>query len=114
MREKGALKQILNKYESEEQDCLDMSGQPLGFDSCFTAFLALIGGLMIGLILMILEFVSGHEKSIPFLDSYGGPTPNETLDLEQMTNMLAYKNSKIEDLKLKILHLESKLHNKIA
>ena len=117
LREKGALKQIANKYESGEQVCPDMSGQPLGFDSCFTAFLAWIGGLMIGLILMILEFVSGHEKSIPFLDSYGGPTPNETLNLEQMTNMLAYRNSKIEDLKLQILHLESKLHstqNKIA
>ena len=30
MREKGALKQILNKFESGEQVCPDMSGQPLG------------------------------------------------------------------------------------
>ena len=63
LREKGALKQIANKYESGEQVCPDMSGQPLGFDSCFTAFLALIGGLMIGIIMMILEYVSGHRKS---------------------------------------------------
>ena len=111
LREKGALKQIANKYESGEQVCPDMSGQPLGFDSCFTAFLALIGGLMIGLTLMILEHISGQEKSIPYLDSYGGTSSNETLDPEQMQNMLAYKNSIIDDLKLEILHLESKLHS---
>ena len=84
LREKGALKQILNKYESEEQDCLDMSGQPLGFDSCFTAFLALIGGLMIGIIMMILEYVAGYRKSL--LDSDGGQTKTfkKTLNPEQM------------------------------
>ena len=79
LNEKGSLKQILNKYESKEQDCLDMSGQPLGFDSCFTAFLALMGGLMIGLILMILEYVSGHKNPILFWRR----TSNETLDPEQ-------------------------------
>ena len=110
MREIGALKKILNKYESGEQVCPDMSGQPLGLDSCFTAFLALVGGLMIGLILMILECLSGHEKRIPFLDFYGGQTSNETLNPEQMKIMLAYKDSRIDDLTLKISHLESKLH----
>ena len=44
MREKGALKQILDKYETGTQVCPDESGKPLGFESCFTAFLALISG----------------------------------------------------------------------
>ena len=72
--------------------------------------MALVGGLMIGLILMILECLSGHEKRIPFLDFYGGQTSNETLNPEQMKIMLAYKDSRIDDLTLKISHLESKLH----
>ena len=44
MREKGSLKQILNKYETGTQFCPDESGKPLGFESCFTAFMALIAG----------------------------------------------------------------------
>ena len=43
MREKGSLNQILKKYEAAPQVCPDSSGLPLGFDSCFTAFLLLIG-----------------------------------------------------------------------
>ena len=44
MREKGVLKQILNKYETGTQVCPGESGKPLGFESCFTAFLALLSG----------------------------------------------------------------------
>ena len=44
MREKGSLKQILNKYEIGTQFCPDESGKPLGLESCFTAFLALLAG----------------------------------------------------------------------
>ena len=46
MREKGSLQQILNKYEIGTQFCPDESGKPLGFESCFTAFLALIAGMI--------------------------------------------------------------------
>ena len=55
MREKGSLKQILDKFAPPPQFCPDLTGQPLGFDSCFTAFLILIGGLTIGLILLVIE-----------------------------------------------------------
>ena len=109
MKESGALDQIMKKYESGGQNCPDMSGQPLGFDSCFLAFLALIGGSMVGLILMGLEYLSGERKSIPYLDSYGGLIFNET-DPKQMENILNHKRSLMYDLKLEILHLESKLH----
>ena len=48
MREKGSLKQIIEKYETgTTQFCPDESGKPLGLESCFTAFLALIIGNMI-------------------------------------------------------------------
>ena len=71
---------------------------------------------MVGLVLMGLEYLSGQGKSIPYLDSYGGPTFNET-DPKQMENILNHKRSLMHDLKLEILHLEAKLHgtqNKLA
>ena len=55
MQEKGALKKILDKYQAPPQVCPDSSGLPLGFDSCFTAFLGLIGGMAIGLICFLIE-----------------------------------------------------------
>ena len=45
MKEKGSLKQILNKYETDTPVCPDGSGKPLGFESCFTAFLVLLSGI---------------------------------------------------------------------
>ena len=47
IKEKGALKQILNKYETDAPVCPDGSGKPLGFESCFTAFLVLLTGSII-------------------------------------------------------------------
>ena len=91
MKEKGALDQIMKKYKSGAQNCPDMSGQPLGFDSCALAFLALIGGVMIGLILMGMEYLSGQGKPIPYIDSYGGPKHTQ--------NILAYKNSSVYNSK---------------
>ena len=85
MKEKGALDQIMKKYKSGAQNCPDMSGQPLGFDSCFLAFLALICGLMIGLILMGMECLSGQGKSVLYLDFYEGP--------KHMENVLAHKKA---------------------
>ena len=43
MKEKGVTKQILEKYKSAPQVCPDMSGQPLGINNSFTAFLLLLG-----------------------------------------------------------------------
>ena len=46
MKETGALKKILNKYETDTPVCPDGSGKPLGFESCFTAFLVLLSGII--------------------------------------------------------------------
>ena len=43
MKEKGVIKQILEKYKGGSQICPDMSGQPLGINNTFTAFLLLLG-----------------------------------------------------------------------
>ena len=44
MKEKGALKQIFNKYQKGNPVCPDQSGKALGFESCITAFLFLLSG----------------------------------------------------------------------
>ena len=58
MKQKGILEQILSKYEPPAQKCPDSSGLPLGFGSCFTAFLALLGGASVGLAIFIVEVIS--------------------------------------------------------
>ena len=54
-KEKGAWDAIKSKYESRPQVCPNMSGMPIEFSSCFTAFLALIGGIFIAFIIMLIE-----------------------------------------------------------
>ena len=58
MRENGKLGKILKEYEVSPQVCPDSSGLPLGFESCFTAFLLLLAGMALGFILFCLEWTS--------------------------------------------------------
>ena len=53
--EKGQWDAIKNRYEAQSQVCLEMSGMPIEFVNCFTAFLAWISGLFLGLILLLFE-----------------------------------------------------------
>ena len=55
MQERGSLDQIIEKYSTPLQICPDMTGKPLGLNSCITAFLVLICGASTGLILLALE-----------------------------------------------------------
>ncbi len=82
MREKGTLKQILTKYESPPQVCPDYSGQPLGFDSCFTAFGILLLGAGFGLILYFVEWTSLQMGvKLHWMDWYGrGNVPSDGMD----------------------------------
>ena len=58
MIEKGVMKQISERYEAPLQVCPDLNGSPLGFESCFGAFLALIIGIIMGFVLMIFEIIA--------------------------------------------------------
>ena len=55
-KEKGAWDAIKSKYESRPQICPNTSGMPIEFSSCFTAFLALIGGVFVAFIIMLIEY----------------------------------------------------------
>ena len=72
MREKGSLKQILDKYESPPQVCPDYNGKPLGFGAVFTSFGILAFGLILGIVLFLLEGFSkltGKSRVHRLLDS---------------------------------------------
>ena len=64
MIEKGVINQISERYEASQQVCPDLNGSPLGFESCFAAFLALIVGLIIGFVLVIFEIIAGKVYSV--------------------------------------------------
>ena len=79
MRDKGIYQKIISKYEPGPQICPDSSGLPIGFENCFTAFLCLLGGMAIGLILFIIEYVSLHilKRHIGILESYDKTAPRK-------------------------------------
>ena len=112
MREKGALKKILKKWESPGQACPDMSGQPLGFESCFTAFLALLIGLTFGMILIMMEFISDKtELYLPGLEAYDRKD-NVDLDLEERQDYemtIHKKNLQIIKLEQQIKEMRMKV-----
>ena len=54
--EKGNWNAITNRYSPRPQICPDMSGKPIEFPNCFTAFLILICGVILAFLLFGLEF----------------------------------------------------------
>ncbi len=51
----GILDQIHKKFASPPQYCPDFSGQALGFNSCITAFLTMIAGASLGILVFLIE-----------------------------------------------------------
>ena len=93
MREKGSMKQILEKYQPPEQVCPDYSGKPLGFGAVFTAFVILCLGAGIALILFSLEIIAEtYGKQWNFLHWY---STNEeiTFDESRLKKMLIIKEN---------------------
>ncbi len=113
MGESGALKQILKQYESGGQVCPDMSGQPLGFSSCFTAFVVLLCGLAIGLALMVLECISRWTKlKFSWLEVYGRSDNVEldNMDPNNWSAIISQKNEIIFNLEARVKLLKRKIH----
>ena len=56
----------MNRYEAQPQICLDMRGMPIEFANCSIAFLTLIFGLFLGLLLLLLEHLfKSFKQSFP-------------------------------------------------
>ncbi|XP_059085839.1 glutamate receptor ionotropic, kainate 5-like [Tigriopus californicus] len=111
LRERGTTKKILEKYDSRPQVCPDYSGKPLGLNNCFTAFVCLILGLLVGLALLVIEksaqLISDFTGlSFNWLYSYGKMDPlkedqviMEDANLDFMAKVIIQEKSKrIRDL----------------
>lgn len=75
LRETGAMKKLFPKFPAQE--CPDLSGKPIGFESITSGFLILAIGIGISLIIMLFEFikntVGGKSKhGQPFEQRNGG------------------------------------------
>ncbi len=46
IKETGTLDRIKDQYKTQPQNCPDITGQALGFNQTFTAFLLFLGGLL--------------------------------------------------------------------
>ena len=53
LNENGAFEKLIKPYESEPQVCPDHSGEPINLGQCFTAFVLLLIGILIGLFLWL-------------------------------------------------------------
>ena len=60
--ERGTINQIIQRYVTTEKPaCSDTSGEPIGFDNCFTAFLVLLLGLAAGMVSLAVEVMDGNR-----------------------------------------------------
>ena len=66
--EKGQWNSINNKYAAQPQVCPDMSGSPIEFPNCVAAFLLLLCGMSLALVLLGIEYaLKPHDH---FLDGF--------------------------------------------
>ena len=65
--QKGQWNAIINKYQAQPQVCPDLSGMPIEFANCFTAFLCLIGGAFFGLMSLSIEYALKPSKFMEIL-----------------------------------------------
>ena len=102
------MKQILKKYDAQPQVCPDDSGKPLGFGACFTAFLVLISGAGVALIIFCIEMIGlAFGLNIPFLTMYGvGDMPQ--FDESNFMKILMIKDNEIMSLKNQLTRLSGK------
>ena len=82
--EKGQWNAIVNKYTARPQVCPDMSGMPIEFANCFTAFGCLVVGGILGIVVLGCEFIVkygglDHLVDIVRHDEYG----QTTLDIDK-------------------------------
>ena len=102
MEENGVISQIRNKYESQKQVCPDMSGKPLGLGNCIMAFLSLLCGIGICLILMFVECLSKWANvNIAWLDMYVRKDKTLAQNDAKIHNLMKKKINLMEKIKVK-------------
>ena len=57
LKENGALEKAMKPCEPPPQRCTDQTGEALGINNCFGAFLVMMVGIGSGLLIFVMEFV---------------------------------------------------------
>ena len=70
MEEKGITKQIMEKYDYALPTCPDRSGQPLNFKSCFTGFIPLVAGGILGILMLVIEIITNKSFDVDISKYY--------------------------------------------
>ena len=78
--EKGTWDAIQSKYEPQPQNCPDLSGMPVSWGTCFTAYMVLCGGFLLALFVLILESSIGK----PMAEKIGLTVSQDYLDYSRV------------------------------
>ena len=66
-KDRGIWKSIEDRYKNLPQECPDLSGKSVDFDSCFTAFLALLVGISFSFFIILIECQKGRLNKAAIL-----------------------------------------------
>ena len=108
--EKGAWDAIKSKYEARPQVCPDLSGMPIEFANCFTAFLALFGGICLAFLIMILECskIEGLEKLFsPNNGLYPEKLDSSMMSTEAMKKTIDNQTDIIVNLQKQLMYIKN-------
>ena len=107
--EKGQWNNINNKYAAQPQVCPDMSGSPIEFPNCVAAFLLLLCGMSLALVLLGIEYaLKPHDH---FLDGFrktcvDTPDCQEPLELNIGTPLELQQTDVIRQYKMELAREE--------
>ena len=109
--EKGTWNAIVNKYKAPPQICPDMSGKPIEFANCFTAFIILICGAILAFLLFGLEFamkpfdhiLNGIRKKLGnSATDHHRFDPIKTMDRDQLESTVNQQQYAMRQMKMEL------------
>ena len=93
-KEKGIWHSINERYKTKHQVCPDLNGKPIEYSSCFTAFLALLGGISISVLLIVMEFCKCKMEK----NNVGQDGKYSQFSLDEIEERISYYNDIITSL----------------
>ena len=99
-KEKGIWHSINERYKTKHQVCPDLNGKPIEYSSCFTAFLALLGGISISVLLILMEFCKCkmEKNNVGQDDDVSKDGKYSQFSLDEIEERISYYNDIITSL----------------
>ncbi|TRY71158.1 hypothetical protein TCAL_09674 [Tigriopus californicus] len=100
MLERGSMNQVVEKYLSVAgQQCQDLSGAPLGFENCFTAFLLFLIGCLVSVVIIFGEYFARFLEPTSDAAAMDESDFYESLNRIELVNVLRHRDRFIAKLK---------------